>query len=670
MKKTKRIIVVLCVFFLNQSNYCAQHIHSSSIPASGKPDTTYVNGLNRFARELILKSEFLSADSVLRLALKSGEDLNFKRGVFNSVTNFGVIYYYQDNFPVALQYYLKALKIAEETNSKSLISRAMANVGLIFFSNGEHAKALEYYFKALHLKEELKDEAGITAILSNIGNCYKEQKEYGNALDHYKQSLAKARANKNPGMIGLSLIEIGTIYELQSDTMKALASYVEALKASEECGDKVLIPSGKGKIAAIYIQQSKYKQAEELLISALKISEEIGDLSNQSELNQKLSELYVRQKNWQLSYKYYKNYTLLKDTIFNAKKTKELVRNEMNFEFDKKQTVQKIEQEKRDAIVAEEMKQQKTQRNYLIIGLMLMLIVAILVFRSYRQKQKANKIIALQKKEVEKQKEIVDKQKHILEEKHKEITDSINYAERIQRSFLATKELLDNNLNDYFVFFQPKDVVSGDFYWAGKLNNGDFALATADSTGHGVPGAIMSILNISCLEKSVEEEKLIEPDQILNHSRKKIIERLKKDGSPDGGKDGMDCSIICFDFKNNKLSYAAANNPIWIVRGNQILELPPDKMPVGKHDKDTVPFTKHNVELQKNDVVYALTDGMPDQFGGQRGKKFMYKQLKELLISISLLQMNEQKEALKTALDNWKGDLEQVDDVCIIGVKV
>jgi serine phosphatase RsbU (regulator of sigma subunit) len=658
------------VFFLNQSNYCAQHIHSSSIPASGKPDTTYVNGLNRFARELILKSEFLSADSVLRLALKSGEDLNFKRGVFNSVTNFGVIYYYQDNFPVALQYYLKALKIAEETNSKSLISRAMANVGLIFFSNGEHAKALEYYFKALHLKEELKDEAGITAILSNIGNCYKEQKEYGNALDHYKQSLAKARANKNPGMIGLSLIEIGTIYELQSDTMKALASYVEALKASEECGDKVLIPSGKGKIAAIYIQQSKYKQAEELLISALKISEEIGDLSNQSELNQKLSELYVRQKNWQLSYKYYKNYTLLKDTIFNAKKTKELVRNEMNFEFDKKQTVQKIEQEKRDAIVAEEMKQQKTQRNYLIIGLMLMLIVAILVFRSYRQKQKANKIIALQKKEVEKQKEIVDKQKHILEEKHKEITDSINYAERIQRSFLATKELLDNNLNDYFVFFQPKDVVSGDFYWAGKLNNGDFALATADSTGHGVPGAIMSILNISCLEKSVEEEKLIEPDQILNHSRKKIIERLKKDGSPDGGKDGMDCSIICFDFKNNKLSYAAANNPIWIVRGNQILELPPDKMPVGKHDKDTVPFTKHNVELQKNDVVYALTDGMPDQFGGQRGKKFMYKQLKELLISISLLQMNEQKEALKTALDNWKGDLEQVDDVCIIGVKV
>ena len=295
-------------------------------------------------------------------------------------------------------------------------------------------------------------------------------------------------------------------------------------------------------------------------------------------------------------------------------------------------------------------------------GLLLVLLLALFIFRGYKQKQKANHIITQQKTEVE-------NQKHLIEEKHKEITDSINYAERIQRSFLATKKLLDDNLNEYFVYFQPKDVVSGDFYWAAKLSTNNFLLATADSTGHGVPGAIMSILNISSLEKAVEQG-LLEPSEIFNHTRKTIIERLKKDGSEHGGKDGMDCSLISFDFKNCKLTYSAANNPVWIVRDNQILELAPDKMPVGKGERDTILFTQHIIDLQKGDVVYALTDGMPDQFGGPKGKKFMYKKLKELLISLADLPMSEQKEALKSELNNWKGDIEQVDDVCLIGVRI
>ena len=270
--------------------------------------------------------------------------------------------------------------------------------------------------------------------------------------------------------------------------------------------------------------------------------------------------------------------------------------------------------------------------------------------------------------EIRQQKEVVEGQKHLIEEKHKEITDSINYAERIQRSFLATKELLVDNLKDYFVFFQPKDVVSGDFYWAGKLNNGNFALVTADSTGHGVPGAIMSLLNITSLEKAIETTS--EPSQILNTTRKIIIERLKKDGSTEGGKDGMDCSLISFDFNNNKFIYAAANNPVWIVREKEVLEFAPDKMPIGKHDKDIISFSEHEVAIKKGDIVYAITDGMPDQFGGPKGKKFMYKQLKELLISISNETMEIQKQKLHSALNQWKGNLEQVDDITVIGVRV
>ncbi|MES2838474.1 MAG: two-component regulator propeller domain-containing protein [Bacteroidota bacterium] len=283
----------------------------------------------------------------------------------------------------------------------------------------------------------------------------------------------------------------------------------------------------------------------------------------------------------------------------------------------------------------------------------------------------------------------LSEQKKVVEEKHKEITDSINYAERIQRSFLATKEHLNENLNDYFIFFKPRDVVSGDFYWSATLTNGLFALVTADSTGHGVPGAIMSLLNISGLEKAIETNT--EPAAILNSTRKTIIERLKKDGSAEGGKDGMDASLTVYDFKNKKLTIASANNPVWIVRPchsepseeskkrdasfvsmtkNEIIEIKPDKMPIGKHDRDTVSFTQQEIDLQSGDVVYTLTDGFPDQFGGENGKKFMIKKLRELLAANAHLTMPEQKQLLKDTFANWVGNMEQVDDVCLIGVKI
>ena len=261
------------------------------------------------------------------------------------------------------------------------------------------------------------------------------------------------------------------------------------------------------------------------------------------------------------------------------------------------------------------------------------------------------------------------KQKEVVEVAHKEITDSINYAERIQRSFLATDSMLDENLKDYFVFFQPKDVVSGDFYWAGHLDNGNFAVVNADSTGHGVPGAIMSILNISSIEKAVEQG-LSEPSEIFNETRKTIIDRLKKDGSPEGGKDGMDASIVCFDFKNAKMIYTAANNPIWVIRDKEIIQIKPDKIPVGKHDNDGVSFTQGEFELKKGDQVYTLTDGYQDQFGGPKGKKFMIKKMREYVLSISHLSMQEQYQKLDEVFSNWKADLEQVDDVCVIGIRV
>lgn len=264
----------------------------------------------------------------------------------------------------------------------------------------------------------------------------------------------------------------------------------------------------------------------------------------------------------------------------------------------------------------------------------------------------------------------IQEQKTLIEEKQIEILDSINYAKRIQRALLASDDMMRANLSDYFVFFQPKDIVSGDFYWSTVLAGGQFVLVTADSTGHGVPGAIMSMLNISCLEKAIESERASEPKDILNFTRRKIIETLSKDGSPEGGKDGMDCSLIRFDFDQQQLCYAAANNGIWIYRNGDLMEFAPDKMPVGKHVRDSLDFTQKTVDLQKGDIIYTFTDGLPDQFGGDKGKKFKYKTLKQLLIQNASLPMQQQAQKLEEAFIYWKGDLEQVDDICVIGVRI
>ena len=286
-----------------------------------------------------------------------------------------------------------------------------------------------------------------------------------------------------------------------------------------------------------------------------------------------------------------------------------------------------------------------------------------------KEKEILEETVEIRTAEVIEEKKIVEDQKHLIEEKHKEIKDSINYAERIQRALLANKKILDENLKNYFIFFIPKDTVSGDFYWATKLNNNHFGLVVADSTGHGVPGAIMSILNIACLDKAVTKG-INRPDLILNETRNLIKEYLTDDDSLEGTKDGMDGNLLSFDFENNKLYSASAINPIWIIRNGTIIEIKADRFPIGSHIKDKTPFTLHEQDIVKGDVIYSFTDGFPDQFGGPNGKKFKYKQLQELLLSISDDTMENQKIKLNDVFTSWKGDFEQIDDVCLIGIRI
>jgi len=250
-----------------------------------------------------------------------------------------------------------------------------------------------------------------------------------------------------------------------------------------------------------------------------------------------------------------------------------------------------------------------------------------------------------------------------VEEKQKEITDSINYAKRIQEAILPSFDFIKTHLPNSFIYYQPKDIVAGDFYWAEKVGN-DFFIAAADCTGHGVPGALVSVVCCNALNRTVNEFKLTEPGKILDKTRELVLESFSKNGGDI--KDGMDISLMSIN--GNTVKWAGANNPLWYYQNNELKEIKANKQPIGKTDNPEA-FTTHTIELKKGDSIYLFTDGFADQFGGPKGKKFKYKQLEDLLVSSNDLSINEQHLTLKNTLNTWKGNLEQVDDICIIAIR-
>ena len=291
-----------------------------------------------------------------------------------------------------------------------------------------------------------------------------------------------------------------------------------------------------------------------------------------------------------------------------------------------------------------------------------------------KRQAELERMVEIRTFEVVQEKKEVERQKHLVDEKNKEITDSITYAKRIQEAILPSRYSLSENLQNGFILFKPKDIVSGDFYWLEKQQEQLF-FAAADCTGHGVPGAMVSVVCANSLSKALLEENLTTPGKLLDRTRELVVQRFEKSG--EDVKDGMDISLCSLNFsKKSELSksfatlqWAGANNPLWIIRNNELIEYKANKQPIGKVDNPK-PFTTHTIDLQKGDTIYIFTDGFADQFGGEKGKKLMYKPFKELLLSIQDKTMDEQKELLEEHFENWKGNLEQVDDVCVIGVRI
>jgi serine phosphatase RsbU (regulator of sigma subunit) len=421
-----------------------------------------------------------------------------------------------------------------------------------------------------------------------------------------------------------------------------------------------------GSIAQIYLAKRQYFQAIDYANKAIKLSIDHNFHDYDNDYFEVLTNAYAKTGDYKLAYYYQDKFYSYKDSMNKIHNDKEIyqLKNEQKeaqqqADFDKKAALLNAEKEKSDAIGKADNKRHKIILAFVLCIALIIAVVAIGIFRSL-------KITRKQKEVIEEQKNMVEQQKEIVEEKNKEILDSITYAKRLQDAILPPLSIIKQYLPESFVLYKPKDIVAGDFYWMERAGD-NILIAAADCTGHGVPGAMVSVVCSNALNRTVKEFKITEPGKILDRVRELVLETFEK--SESNVQDGMDISLCCINTQTKEIQWSGAYNPLWYAQGGELKEVAPDKQPIGKHEGQK-PFSTHLLKLKKGDTLYLFTDGYADQFGGPKGKKFKYKQLQEKLLAVSHQPMEKQKQELETVLEQWKGNLEQVDDVLVIGIRV
>ena len=596
--------------------------------------------------------------------------------------------YFDSNYDDVNRFLKKELKVYEElkdVNGEALI-RFMLSYS--FFERGEMQNGEREFNKVMQLYPKVQDSLVRSQILNFLAFTNSHQGNFDKAIEYSYACIAEGEKAGNEvaalwGFFSLAVFH----YDLKDyiNSEKFFTSALEGFKKNEYPYGLARCETG---LASLYIQTEKLDEAEKLLNRALAYYKELDVSSGQSRALNDLGVIAKRKNQNEKALEYYKQaLQIRKDTSHlqgvatTLNEITELLLAEKNYTdagkylTEAKEVCERINNRSKlyrthlmfSQLYRNTNEPWKSLEHYELYDKLKAEVVGETANNKIKELQtKIATEKAEKEKEIERLKNVELKSAYdIIESKNKEITDSINYAKRIQYTLLAHEELLNYYLPEHFVLFKPKDIVSGDFYWATKKEN-LFYLAVCDSTGHGVPGAFMSLLNISFLNEAITEKNILQPNDVFNHARKRLIENL----SHDGGQDGMDGVLCAFDFENNQLLAASANNPIWIIRKNELIEYIPDKMPVGKSPKETISFRLQTIPLQKEDCIYIFTDGYADQFGGMNGKKFKYKQLKELLLANNCQSMNEQKNTLNKIIEKWKGELEQVDDILIIGIKV
>ena len=581
---------------------------------------------------------------------------DFFRGYYYNLK--GICFYLLNRERECLENWLKTEKIAKSQNDTSFMLRINNNIAIVYSTTGREKEALKIFTDQKEIYETKKDTAGIITSSINMSTLIKNKDSIILLLNNALNLAQESSSNDHTDYTNIFANLAGTY--LDTNSKKTFS-----LKKAKACLDSLILFANEqsdveskilyyGTISEYYMLKNQYNLALKNAKKGAELSKQMTGLTS-PELLSKLYEIHKKLKNYKKANLYLEEMVENKDSLEKLSAKEDITKYESEKEFEIQQKLDSLKyldeikiQQAETKAKEEEIKTQKIIEGVLFVGILL--VIGFLGF-------------------VYKQLNTTKKQKVVIEEKQQEISDSINYAKRIQDAMMTSSVYLKDTLPKSFIFFKPKDVVSGDFYWIYKDQEDNIFFTVADCTGHGVPGAFMSMIGTSLLNEIIIEKEIKDTDKILHEMRAQIIKSLGQE-QEGGQKDGMDISLCKLNMKNKSVEFSGAHNSLVHVRDEELKTYRGDHQPVGLLLGDKKPFTKHKVKLKKNDMLYIYSDGYQDQFGGEKGKKYMAAKFKNQLLKISKETEDQQLSLLDKEFSSWIKDYEQVDDVCVMGVRI
>ncbi len=575
-------------------------------------------------------------------------------------------YWYSNDFASAMNFYLKELRIGDSLNDKKIIASCKYNLGWIKTIQLKQLQYVNYFYEALQLHLSQKDTNNTIILYQALGSYYKDNKSKiihakDSCLKYFLKTIYILNNSTYKNHVTSCYANTGEFYLDEKEYLKAIEYSLIGITLAKKNNDEYNYVFGSSVLAASYLELDSIAQSKKVLISIQNflsnpVYEPVRLFVYSTYLN-----IYKKEKNFEKAFDYSVKYKNLSDSINEKTFNQNLLQKENDYKLEKK------DKAFNELQLKNQLQTVKNKNNsYIILGLaifgFLILIILYFLFKSNKQKQQTNALLSNQNK--------------IISEKKLEIEQSIHYAKGIQNAILPAITDLKKQLPHSFIFYLPKDVVSGDFYWLHQTSATTLLLAAADCTGHGVPGSLMSIVSMDKLNHAIFEKKLTQPNQILHSINNDIKNALKQDVTNAKQKDGLDIALLQINLTTNQLLYSGANRPLWIIRTSsesatsELIEYKPTKCCIAGHTELNTQYQQHEVLVQKNDFIIIFSDGYADQFGGNSGKKMMTKNFKELLISNCNKPITEIEQAISQNFTNWKNNYEQVDDVLVIGFKI
>ena len=567
----------------------------------------------------------------------------------------------------ALTISLEAYKLFDQVNNKRGMSRALIVSGNVYRLLENYQKAVLNYSEAIAMCRDLKDENLEAACLNNLAICYGNQGLQDSALGYLKLAKNIHERTGNKSEVAKVLNNMGSQYLMKaaSDSIKALMYmdtaaqyYLASLELKKQIGDRRGQVSGLSNLGAVSVEQGNLDKAIEYFTRALEIASEIQAMDMELAINYNLYECYQDKNDIENALRYYRGYTAMKDSIYSKDMQEGIAEMQAKFGVEKAEAETRATNAEKTLIIWSS-----------VIGGILFIVIIFFIWRQSIERKKVNIALNEQKKEIELKNVALNSANEEIELKNKDITDSIRYARRIQEAILPELEFATTFGKSGFVLYKPKDIVSGDFYWMAR--KGDLLLfAAVDCTGHGVPGAFVSIVCSNLLTQAVNEHGFHEPNDILNDVNARLSVTLRQRLDESKVRDGMDIALCMLNTSTGMLHFAGAFNPAWIIRNGELIELKADKFPVGNFEDEALrKFVRQDMQLERGDRVYVFSDGYSDQFGGPQGKKYKRIQFIEFLKKIQSYPVHEHRGLLEREHLAWRGSVEQIDDIVVMGVE-